>query len=210
MAKRGGRPPVAAAKKQPRQETRIAINAAFEMLLAAHPPHRARALLSDALLGNDVRLYRDGTLVTPAGMLDDGLYVRVEFEADGRCVCSMGGYLPPGPHPVLSVDEDDEGRRWVTTILPPEPAWEVVASEIKALIPRQKKRYPPGPRPRDNWKEKLAQELHRMGRKSVQNLENSGALVGKLRDWGTAKKIRLPVEDKRIRPIIKAFLAGRI
>jgi len=177
---------------------RLSVPAAFARLLLHFNGWVAADMLNAGLRRNHVRLYRDGALVSPAEIIDAGLYVRAEVEADGRWCCSIEAPRAAMRVAVISADEDT-----VRVRLPPEPLWEVEADDVTALLPTPP---PPRGRKRGEWAEEITRHLERIGLNRARELEISRALssncVGALRD----KNIEPPKDPKAIRRVIRAFL----
>jgi hypothetical protein len=100
--------------------------------LKGHRPHAACELLEAWIRNNDLRLYRNGSVVDPTELRDGGFYVRPRQAADARWTCTMATNAPQR----MRVDrfyEDEDGTQRVVIVPPPESLWEVERSEVEAL-----------------------------------------------------------------------------
>jgi hypothetical protein len=183
----------------------ISVQAAFDRLLACERDGwQARDRLAIAVWRNDVRLWRDGTLVSPTEIQDEGLYVRAAVEADGRWSCTIAARPTAFWATVLSADGDT-----VCVVLPAPPLWEVDDDEIAALI-KHKPRQKPGRRPTGNWPNLISGHLRRMDRKLLLELHNAGKLRGHLEAVLDDKLGWHPEDPRQLNAIIKGFLPGEM
>jgi hypothetical protein len=110
---------------------RISVQAGFDRLLSHYEPWVACELLNAALLKNDVRLWRDGVLLSPTDIRGGGLYACAELEPDGRYLCTIETSQPLRCR-IVSVRDD--GERQIATVVLPQFAWEVDVEGIEALL----------------------------------------------------------------------------
>jgi hypothetical protein len=80
---------------------------------------------------------------------------------------------------------------------------------VKALLPNQKPRRKPGPKPKGNWTELIRRELKRIGRKRAQELENSGELTSELEKFLNSKIGWAPADLRNLNAIKRDFLSGK-
>ena len=107
---------------------RIPAQVGFDRLLLHYKPWTACELLNAALLKNDVRLWRDGTLLSPADIRGGGLYAHAELEPDGRYLCTIETSQPLRGR--IAARRDDG----TFTVAIPRSVWEVGAEGIEALL----------------------------------------------------------------------------
>ena len=74
----------------------ISPQAAFNRLLSFHNGNgwTVGEILEGALRRNDLRLRRNGVVLSPADIRDHELYVHVEVSRDGRWTCTIESRLP--------------------------------------------------------------------------------------------------------------------
>jgi hypothetical protein len=109
----------------------IPVQAGFDRLLQHYEPWGACELLNTALLKNDVRLWRDGVLLSPTDIRGGDLYACAELEPDGRWLCTIETGQPRRGR---IVDVDDSGEVQVLIVALPRSVWEVDAEGIEALL----------------------------------------------------------------------------
>ena len=142
------------AKPSPKPGIRISIEDALHVLLDAYRPHEGTERINAALRANSMRLWCNGNVVPP-DFICTHLVVQAVHESDGRPRAKIV--------PIRSLDDKPDAY-----------AFEVDEAEVMALLPPPRR--PPGPRPRGDWPILIRRELSRMGRKRVQQLQNSGEL----------------------------------
>jgi hypothetical protein len=145
----------------------IPVQAGFDRLLQHYEPWGACELLNTALLKNDVRLWRDGALLSPADIRGGDLYAHAELEPDGRWLCTIETGQPRRGR---IVDVDDSGKVQVLIVALPRSVWEVDAEGIAALLPSA-----PGKRGRksvQNWTAIVDGELQNLRHKDSTLLKN--------------------------------------
>jgi hypothetical protein len=106
----------------------IPVQVGFDRLLLHYKPWAACELLNAALLKNDVRLRRDGALLSPTDIRGGGLYAHAELEPDGRYLCTIETNQPLRGR---IVGRRDDGT---FTVAIPRSVWEVDAEGIEALL----------------------------------------------------------------------------
>ena len=185
---------------------RLSIQAGFERLLLYYEPWHACDLLNIALRKNHVRVWRDGVLLSPADIRDEGLYVRAAIEPDGRWCCTITSNQPLLVRAKVLDVRDDGERRVATLLLPPQPelVWEVDADGIAALLPQAPGRKA-GRKSAHNWTGVVDLELLRLQRIGSPLLENFRELETHLLAHVQQETGQPITEPKRFRQRIRAF-----
>jgi hypothetical protein len=113
--------------------------------------------------------------------------------------------LDPDGRWIADVESTGAGLGWARGL-----NWELEVDEVTGLLPNQKPRRKPGPKPKGSWTELIRRELKRIGRKRTQELENSGELTSKLVGFLDSKIGWAPADLRNLNTIKRDFLNGKL
>jgi hypothetical protein len=167
---------------------RISLQSALERMLETYRPWVACGRIVSALRDNRLRLYCEGTLLSPA-YIQTQLHIVIEQEIDGRWrwairPAGMLGFAP-------GFD-------------PKAAAWEVDAAGAEDLLPRPAKGR--GRKSAHNWMDIVDQELVSLRSKGSPLLEDFEALCADLKAQIEQETGHTFKGNKRLRRRIRAFL----
>jgi hypothetical protein len=183
---------------------RISLQQGFERLLPHYNGWTVCEMLTSGLYKNHIRLWRNGVLLSPTDLRDEGLHVRAEIAPDGRWLCTIVGCPQPMRVQIVEVNDDDEVQT-AKVILPPPPVWEVDAEGIEALLPPLRKG---GTRKRTRqpkWSVLAEREIQRLCHIGSPLLENFSALYDHIEDHVTSEGGRVPKNKSRFRKEIRTL-----
>jgi hypothetical protein len=183
----------------------ITPQAAFNRLLPFHNGNgwTVGEILNDALRKNDLRLRRNGVLLSPADIRDEELYVRVDLARDGRWTCTIASRLP-AIVPIIDFD-DDHDVQMVRAVWPPPPKWEVNDEGIEALLlllsadNRTRGVHQPA------WRVQTEEEIQRLARTNLPLLENFRALYQHIENHLKVQGIRRDTNKSRFHKAIRDY-----
>jgi hypothetical protein len=176
----------------------ISPQAAFNRLLPLHNGNgwTVGEILEGALRRNDLRLQRDGVLLSPADIRNEMLYVHVDCSRDGRWTCTIESLLP---RPRF-VEVDDTGPvQMIVWAYPPPPKWELSEEGVEALGPQTRARHEPA------WRVWSRDEIRRLARIHSPLLENFDALYSHIEGLLGRLEIPMPVNKQRRRKEIRGL-----
>jgi hypothetical protein len=175
----------------------ISPQAGFNRLLSLHNGNgwKVKEILDGALRNNDVRLRRNGVVLSPADIRDDELYVHVDHERDGYWTCTIESHLPRQPR---FVEVDDTGPvQMVEVAYSPPPKWELSEEGVEALGPQTRARREPA------WFVWSRDEIQRLSRIHSPLLENFDALYVHIERYLGGLEVHIPKNQQRVRKEIR-------
>jgi hypothetical protein len=175
----------------------ISPQAGFNRLLSLHNGNgwTVREILQGAVRRNDVRLRRNGVVLSPADIRDDELYVHVDHERDGYWTCTIESRLL---RDVRFVEVDDTGPvQMAVMAYPPPPKWELSEEGVDALGPRTQGGHEPA------WRVWSRDEIQRLARIHSPLLENFKTLYPHIEGLLERLEVHIPANQPRVRKKIR-------
>jgi hypothetical protein len=152
-------------------------------------------IIEGALRRGDLRLRRNGVVLSPADIRNEALYVHVELSRDGRWTCTIESHLPRHGR---FVEVDDTGPvQMIVMAYPPPPKWELSEEGIEALGPQTRARHEPA------WLVWSRKEIQRLAGIHSNLLENYGALYPHIGRLLERLEIPEPANQQRFRRAIR-------
>lgn len=166
------------------------------------PPTEALALLVPKLSGMEAaekitRAIRENR----CRLICDNTVVKSHIAA----IATVVPKLEPDGRWIADIESTGPGLGWARGL-----NWELEVDEVMALLPNQKPRQKPGPKPKGNWPDLIRRELKRIGRKRAQELENSGELTSELEKFLNSKIAWAPADLRNLNAIKRDFLNGKL